>query len=92
MWGGIDHIPLKGVRKAIAEHMVKSSFTIPHVTHFDEVDAGNLIKAREEKKAQAEKKGIKLTFLPFIIKAVVECLKKHPAQKQFYLMRYLLGR
>ena len=77
--GPIERIPLKSVRKAIAEHMVKSAFTIPHVTHFDEMDATALIAARAGKKAAAEKVGIKLTFLPFIIKAAVETLKKHPA-------------
>ena len=65
--GPIERIPLKSVRKAIAEHMVKSAFTIPHVTHFDEMDATALIAARAGKKAGAEKVGIKLTFLPFII-------------------------
>lgn len=78
-WGSIEKILLKGVRKSIAEHMVKSAFTIPHVTHMDECDVTELVKLRESKKAEAEKKGIKLTFLPFIIKAVVKALKKHPA-------------
>ncbi|MEK9132558.1 MAG: dihydrolipoamide acetyltransferase family protein [Patescibacteria group bacterium] len=77
--GSVERVPLKGIRKEIAAHMVKSAFTIPHVTHMDEVDASNLIKMREAKKAEAEKKGIKLTFLPFIIKATTEALKKHPA-------------
>lgn len=78
-WGPVEYIPLKSIRKAIAEHMVKSKFTIPHVTHMDECDASALIKLRESKKAEAEKQGIKLTFLSFIIKAAVETLKKHSA-------------
>ncbi|MBI2638597.1 2-oxo acid dehydrogenase subunit E2 [Candidatus Peregrinibacteria bacterium] len=78
-WGDIEYVPLKSIRKAIAEHMVKSKFTIPHVTHMDECDATALIKLRESKKAEAEKQGLKLTFLPFIIKAVAETLKTHPA-------------
>lgn len=77
--GPIETIPLKGVRKSIAEHMVKSAFTIPHVTHMDECDVTELVKLRESKKPEAEKRGIKLTFLPFIIKATVEALKKHPS-------------
>lgn len=77
-FGPVSREPVKAVRKAIAEHMVKSAFTIPHVTHFDECDAGTLIAAREKLKPQAEKKGIKLTFLPYIVKAAVETLKKHP--------------
>lgn len=78
-WGPIEYVALKSVRKAIAEHMVKSKFTIPHVTHMDECDASALIKLRESKKAEAEKQGIKLTFLAFIVKAATEMLKKHPA-------------
>lgn len=84
MWGYVEHVPLKSVRKAIAEHMVKSAFTIPHVTHFDELDATNLVKLRESKKAEAEKQGIKLTYLPFIVKALVETLKKHPYLNAFF--------
>lgn len=76
--GPVDRMPLKGVRKAIAEHMVKSVSTIPHVIHFDEFDATNLVQLRESKKAEALKKGIKLTFLPFIIQALVKTLKDHP--------------
>lgn len=77
--GPVERVPLHGVRKIIAEHMVKSKSAIPHVTHMDECDMTNLIKLRESKKAEAEKKGIKLTFLSFITKAVVETFKKHPA-------------
>ncbi|MEK7524076.1 MAG: dihydrolipoamide acetyltransferase family protein [Patescibacteria group bacterium] len=78
-FGPVDRVPLKGIRKAIAEHMVKSAFTIPHVTHMDEFDASALVKLRESKKPDAEKKNIKLTFLAFIIKAATETLQKHPA-------------
>lgn len=84
IWGYVEHVPLKSVRKAIAEHMVKSAFTIPHVTHFDELDATNLIKLRDAKKAEAEKQGIKLTYLSFIVKALVETLKKHPFLNAFF--------
>lgn len=76
--GPVERVPLKGVRRAIAEHMVKSVSTIPHVIHFDEFDATNLVKLRESKKAEALKKGVKLTFLPFIIQALAETLKDHP--------------
>ena len=78
-WGPIETVPMKSIRKAIAEHMVKSKFTIPHVTHMDEMDATALVALRASKKAEAEKKGIKLTYLPFVVKAAVEALKKHPA-------------
>lgn len=76
--GPVERVPLKGIRKAIAEHMVKSKSAIPHVTHMDEADATALVKLRESKKSEAEKRGIKLTFLPFIIKYLTKTLKKHP--------------
>ena len=78
MWGYIDRVPLKGIRKIISEHMTKSAFTAPHVTHFDDTDATKLADLRERQKKDAEMKGIKLTYLPFIIKAVVAALKQHP--------------
>lgn len=84
MWGYVEHVPLKSVRKAIAEHMVKSAFTIPHVTHVDEADATQLAELRNKKRADAERNGVKLTFLPFIVKAVCETLKKHPLMNSFF--------
>lgn len=77
--GHVERIPLHGVRREIAAHMVKSAFSIPHVTHMDECDATALVKARENQKAAAEKQRIKLTFLAFIVKAACEMLKRHPA-------------
>ncbi|MBI4994530.1 2-oxo acid dehydrogenase subunit E2 [Candidatus Peregrinibacteria bacterium] len=77
--GPVERVPLHGIRREIAAHMVKSAFTIPHVTHMDECDATALIKARENKKTEAEKQGIKLTYLAFIVKAACEMLKRHPA-------------
>lgn len=95
-WGKTERVPVKGVRKSVAEHMVESVSTIPHVTHVDEFDATNLIKLREGKKAEAEQKGVKLTYLPFIMKALAECLKKHPglnaafddAKQEIVFMKY----
>ena len=83
-WGETERMPLSGIRKAVAAHMVKSAFTIPHVTHFDELDASNLAILRESKKAEAEKQGIKLTYLPFIVNALTETLKKHPMMNSFF--------
>jgi pyruvate dehydrogenase E2 component (dihydrolipoamide acetyltransferase) len=58
--------------------MVKSKYTAPHVTAMDEADVTELWKIKEKEKKAAEKKGIKLTILPFIIKAVISGLKEHP--------------
>jgi pyruvate dehydrogenase E2 component (dihydrolipoamide acetyltransferase) len=77
-YGYIDHIPLRGVRRAIAKAMVKSKYTAPHVTAMDEADVTALWGIKEKEKKNAEKKGIKLTILPFIIKAVIAGLKEHP--------------
>lgn len=77
--GPVERVPLHGIRKEIARNMVKSANEIPQVTHVDEFDATNLVKLRESKKAEAEKRGIKLTFLAFITKAAAEVLKKYPA-------------
>jgi pyruvate dehydrogenase E2 component (dihydrolipoamide acetyltransferase) len=77
-YGYIDRIPLRGVRRSIAKAMVKSIYTAPHVTTMDEADVTELWKIKEKEKREAEKKGIKLTILPFIIKAVLSGLEKHP--------------
>ncbi len=71
-------VPLSPIRKRIAENMTRSAFTMPHVTAMDEADVTELVELREQQKASAEKAGVKLTFLPFIIKAVVIALKEHP--------------
>lgn len=73
-----ERIPLKGIRKTIAERMVKSLFTAPHVASMDEADVTELVKLREKQKKLAEEKGIKLTYLAFIVKAVTVALKQHP--------------
>jgi pyruvate dehydrogenase E2 component (dihydrolipoamide acetyltransferase) len=78
LYGYVDRIPLRGVRRSIAKAMVKSMYTAPHVTTMDEADVTPLWKIREKEKKAAEKKGIKLTILPFIVKAVVAGLKEHP--------------
>jgi len=78
MYGYVDRVPLKGVRKAIAEHMVESVSKIPHVTHMDEADITILYRHREREKKLAESKGVKLTYLPFIVKACIGALKKFP--------------
>ncbi len=77
-YGQILKIPMTSVRKAIADHMKLSKYTAPHSTLMDEIDATYLVGLRNKKKAEAEKKGIKLTYLPFIIKALIKAVKRHP--------------
>jgi len=78
LYGYVERIPLRGVRRSIAKAMVKSKYTAPHVTAMDEADITALWRIREKEKKAAEKKGIKLTILPFIIKAVIAGLTEHP--------------
>jgi len=73
-----ERIPLKGIRKVIAERMVQSKRTAPHVTTVDEVDMTALAAFRSRAKELAAKKGIKLSFLPFYFKALAAALKEFP--------------
>ncbi len=77
-YGELERIPLRGVRRATAKRMRESLSTAAHVTHIDEADVTELAGIRESYKAAAEAKGIRLTYLPFIVKAVIEALKLHP--------------
>ncbi|MCK4657294.1 MAG: 2-oxo acid dehydrogenase subunit E2, partial [candidate division Zixibacteria bacterium] len=72
-------IPLAGVRKVIAEHMVDSAFTIPHVTTFDECDMSQLIAWRKKYVDKIEEKhGVRVTFMPFFAKAIVFAAREFP--------------
>ncbi len=74
-----ERIPLAGARKLIAEHMVKSRQTSVHVTTFEDCDFTPLVEFRERIKEQfLASYGVKLTYMPFIVKAAVECLKEFP--------------
>jgi pyruvate dehydrogenase E2 component (dihydrolipoamide acetyltransferase) len=74
-----ERVPFRGLRKKISENMMRSVQHVPHVMIADEVDMTELVIFRKESRDQAEKKGIKLTFLPFIVKAVVAALKDFPS-------------
>ena len=71
-------VPLRGVRKTISERMLKSLQTTAQVTHVDEVDMTELVLLREAFKGSAEKRGVRLTYMPFIIKALIPALKEFP--------------
>jgi len=73
-----ERIPFRGIRKAIAAAMVKSAYTAPHVTLMDEADVSALVALRERAKPLAEQKGVKLTYLPFIVKALVAACREFP--------------
>ncbi|HEX9921696.1 MAG TPA: dihydrolipoamide acetyltransferase family protein, partial [Anaerolineae bacterium] len=69
--------PLQGLRRRIAERM-EIAWQIPHVTSFDEIDAANLVALRQHLQPEAERRGLRLTYLPFIVKAVTQILKENP--------------
>jgi pyruvate dehydrogenase E2 component (dihydrolipoamide acetyltransferase) len=78
-YGHIKHKPFKSLRKVIADNMVESKYTAPHATAMEEVDTTALWDLRADMKEEAEKEGVKLTFLPFIIMATVKGLQEHPS-------------
>ena len=78
LYGFIERIPLRGMRKTIAQAMVKSKSTIPHAAGLDEADVTQLLALKAKAKERAAQKKIHLTILPFVIKAVVAALEEHP--------------
>lgn len=72
-------IPVSGVRKAIAKHMVESKHEIPHAWMMNEVDATNLVNYRDSIKESFKKEeGFNITYFAFFVKAVAQALKKYP--------------
>ena len=76
--GNEERIPLRGIRRTIAKRMVESKHTAPHVTLMDEIDATELMEIRKWGKEVAQERGIKLTYLPFMIKAAIAALREFP--------------
>jgi pyruvate dehydrogenase E2 component (dihydrolipoamide acetyltransferase) len=74
----VEEVPFRGLRKKVAEKMTESKTHAVHYTYVDEVDVSELVKLRNSLKDEASAKKVKLTYLPFIIKALVEGLKKYP--------------
>lgn len=73
-----ERIPLRGIRRKIAEQMVKAKFTAPDFLFADEADVTDLVAFRKEMATELKAEGIKLTYLPFVVKAVVSALKAYP--------------
>lgn len=78
LYGYTEAVPMKGVRKSAAKRLSESIRTAVHVTHMDEADVTELVKIREKEKAVAQKEGINLTYIPFVVKAVIAALKQYP--------------
>lgn len=77
--GNVEIIEMDRMRKLIADHMVRSKHTSPHVTSFTEADVTNLVMWRDKVKKDFEKReGTKITFTPLFVEAIVKCIKKFP--------------
>jgi len=77
-WGAVSKQTLSSLRQVIARRMAENWNTIPHVTQFDEADISDLNALRKQYAAAYEQKGARLTLTSFVLKAVVDTLKKHP--------------
>jgi pyruvate dehydrogenase E2 component (dihydrolipoamide acetyltransferase) len=76
--GEEERIPLRGLRKRIAENMARSKRTAAHFTFVEQCDVTELVRVRERMAEAAKGEGVKLTYLPFVLKAVVTALRRHP--------------
>ena len=77
--GNVEIVEMDRMRKMIAEHMVRSKATSPHVTSFTEADVTNLVTWRDREKGHFEKKyGEKITFTPLFFEAIATCIRKYP--------------
>ncbi|MBI4425477.1 MAG: 2-oxo acid dehydrogenase subunit E2, partial [Elusimicrobia bacterium] len=76
--GEEERLPFVGIRRRTAEKMAQSKRTVAHVTHMDEADVTALVALREELKPEAAKRGARLTYLPFVLRALVKTLPEYP--------------
>lgn len=74
----IEYLPMSQLRKTISKNMTLSKFTIPHTAAMDEFNVTDLVQLREEQKWIAGDEGVKLTYMAFVIKALVLALIEHP--------------
>lgn len=77
-FGEIEEVPLSRIKKLSGPHLHRSWLNIPHVTQFDDADITELEAFRQREKAAAEKAGVKLTPLAFLVKAAASALREHP--------------
>jgi pyruvate dehydrogenase E2 component (dihydrolipoamide acetyltransferase) len=73
-----EEIPFRGMRRRIAEGLKKSYSTAVHYTYVEQVDVSRLVDVRNQAKGAAAQEGVQLTYLPFIVKAVIRGLKRYP--------------
>ena len=77
--GNVEIIEMDRMRKLIADHMVRSKATSPHVTSFTETDVTNIVKWRDKAKGRFEQMyGEKITYTPIFFEAIINCIRKYP--------------
>lgn len=77
-YGPIEKIPLRGLRRTVAKRMAEASKRVAEVTIWEDADITELEQLRAKERKRAEAQGVKLTYLPFLIKASIAALKAHP--------------
>jgi pyruvate dehydrogenase E2 component (dihydrolipoamide acetyltransferase) len=77
-YGSVEKIPLRGIRRTVAKRMAEASKRVAEVTIWEDADVTELEQVRAKEQRVAGEKGVKLTYLPFLIKAVIPALKAHP--------------
>ncbi len=88
LFGSVEQVPLSKLHKVTAANMQRNWLNVPHVTQFNEADITDLEAFRSDLKGEADKKGVKLTFLPFLLKACARALQEH---KQFNVSLHSSG-
>jgi pyruvate dehydrogenase E2 component (dihydrolipoyllysine-residue acetyltransferase) len=78
VYGSVEKIPLRGIRRTVAKRMAEASKRVAEVTIWEDADITELEQVRAKERKVAEEKGVKLTYLPFLIKAVIPALNAHP--------------
>ncbi len=73
-----ERIPIRGLRRVIADHMAESTHKAAHFTYVEEVDVSEMVRVRDRMAKHVEQQGVRLSYLPFIVKGVVAGLKVHP--------------
>ncbi|HLY77279.1 MAG TPA: dihydrolipoamide acetyltransferase family protein [Thermoplasmata archaeon] len=74
----LERVPVRGLRRVIAEHMTESRHKAAHYTYVEEIDVSDLVQLRDRMAKHVEKKGLRLSFLPFVVKGVVAGLRAYP--------------
>jgi pyruvate dehydrogenase E2 component (dihydrolipoamide acetyltransferase) len=77
-YGPVEKVPLRGLRRTVAKRMAEASKHVAEVTIWEDADITELEQIRAEERKRAEAKGVKLTYLPFLIKASIAALRSHP--------------